>query len=60
MTKQNGQGITEYLCALVMAAMLAITLIAGLDEGGWVRNAYDSIFNSAGQMLVTALYSPNP
>lgn len=50
--KQKGQGIIEYAGAMIVAALIVAILTTGMADNNWMYNAYNSIFNAAGDMLI--------
>ncbi len=58
--KRKGQGVVEYAGAMIVAALIVASLTAGMAQGNWMYNAYESIFNSAGNMTLNALNDLNP
>lgn len=50
--KRVGQGMIEYAGAMVTAALIVAMLINGIQTDNWMYEAYENIFNAAGNMLV--------
>lgn len=50
--KSPGQGVIEYAGAMIVAALIVASLVTGMGTNNWMYNAYNSIMNSAGQMLI--------
>jgi hypothetical protein len=53
--QRPGQGVIEYAGALITAAMIVVALTTGMNEGNWMYNTYNTIYNSAGKLLVNTL-----
>ncbi len=53
--KRRGQGVVEYAGALITAALIVAVLTTGMQTNNWMYNSYNTIFNSAGQMLIDAV-----
>ena len=53
--KTEGQGVIEYAGAMIVAALIVAMLATGMTQNNWMYNAYNSIFNAAGNMMITAI-----
>lgn len=53
--KRHGQGMVEYAGAWLVAAMIVLMLVQGIQDNNWMYNAYNAIFNGAGNMMSNAV-----
>lgn len=48
-----GQGIIEYAGAMVVAMAVVAVLTTGIQTNGWMYDSYNTLFNFAGNLLLT-------
>jgi hypothetical protein len=53
--KRQGQGVIEYAGAMIVAAVIVASLAFGMETNNWMYSAYNSIFNAAGNLLISAV-----
>ncbi len=50
-----GQGMVEYAGAMLIAALIVASLVTGAQTNNWMYQAYVSIFNASGNMMINAI-----
>jgi hypothetical protein len=50
-SKQKGQGVIEYAGAMIVAALIVVSLTTGMQKDQWMYEAYEAIYQAAGNNL---------